>query len=144
MILHDDALAQNPAVFDKINIGYKAGQLSIDHGNFDDAIHCFDIAFDLLPEPKHQWSSAIQIQAGKGDACFLKGDFTEAGEAFRLAVLYAGPGNPFLHLRYGQCLYETGERDKAIIELTIAHKSEGDAIFAGDGAQYLAFLKKHI
>ena len=71
-------------------------------------------------------------------------DFSGAGEAFRLALLYAGPGNPFLHLRYGQCLYEMEERDKALKELVIAYKTEGTGIFAGDGEKYLVFLKKYM
>jgi hypothetical protein len=52
-------------------------------------------------------------------------------------------GNPFLHLRLGQCLYELGDLDRAADELTRAYLGGGADLF--DGAdQYLAFLKTRL
>ncbi len=50
-------------------------------------------------------------------------------------------GNPFLHLRYGQILFDDGEEDIAADELMWAYMGAGIDIFAQDDQKYLAFLK---
>lgn len=50
-------------------------------------------------------------------------------------------GNPFLHLRLGQALYERGETDRAADELMRAYMGAGDEIFGNDEPKYFVFLK---
>jgi hypothetical protein len=50
-------------------------------------------------------------------------------------------GNPFLHLRLGQCQLELGDRKRAADELTRAYAIEGKDIFANEDRKYFAFLK---
>jgi hypothetical protein len=50
-------------------------------------------------------------------------------------------GNPFLHLRFGQVLFDRGELDRAADELIRAYALEGEEIFANDDPRYLAFLR---
>jgi hypothetical protein len=50
-------------------------------------------------------------------------------------------GNPFLHLRLGQCQWELGNLDRAADELTRAYMGAGDEIFESEDPKYLSFLK---
>ena len=49
-------------------------------------------------------------------------------------------GNPFLHLRRGQVLYEQNEPDAAADELMRAFMAEGHEIFENEDEKYLNFL----
>lgn len=53
-------------------------------------------------------------------------------------------GNPFLHLRLGQCQLELGNNDQAADELTRAYMAEGTTIFQDEDPKYLAFLKTQL
>jgi len=52
-------------------------------------------------------------------------------------------GNPFLHLRLGQCQFELGELDRAADELARAYMGAGAKIFEG-GDKYFSFLKTRL
>lgn len=52
-------------------------------------------------------------------------------------------GNPFLHLRLGQCQLELGNMDFAADELTRAYAVAGKDVFSG-ADKYLAFLKTRL
>jgi hypothetical protein len=52
-----------------------------------------------------------------------------------------GLGNPFLHLRFGQILFESGDHDLAADELIRAYMGAGDEIFENEDPKYLNFLK---
>jgi hypothetical protein len=49
-------------------------------------------------------------------------------------------GDPFLHLRLGQCEFELGDLDSAALELALAYEWPGAEIFKGAEA-YFTFLK---
>jgi len=53
-------------------------------------------------------------------------------------------GNPFLHLRLGQSLFELGERRSALDELARAYLGGGREIFKREDPKYLAELGKMI
>lgn len=64
--------------------------------------------------PQINWEAATWELTAIGDACFLGGFFTSAKEALEYAMTCPDAiGNPFLHLRLGQALYERGETDRA-------------------------------
>jgi hypothetical protein len=50
-------------------------------------------------------------------------------------------GNPFLHLRLGQCQFELGNLDRAADELARAYMGAGLEIFDSEDAKYFEFLK---
>ncbi|MDN6861800.1 MULTISPECIES: hypothetical protein [Pseudomonas] len=80
--------------------------------------------------------------AAIGDACFQGGFFTSAKEALEYAMTCPDAvGNPFLHLRLGQALYEKEETDRAADELMRAYMAAGDEIFDNDDPKYFALLK---
>jgi tetratricopeptide (TPR) repeat protein len=102
-------------------------------------------AWDLLPEPKTDWDAATWILAAIGDANFLSGDF-KAGRD-NLSNVMRCPnalGNPFLHLRLGQCYFELHNMGMAADELTRALMGGGEEIFQKHNPKYWAFLKTRL
>ena len=111
-------------------------------GNYSDALSNYWSAWDLLPEPQTDWEAATWLLAAIGDANFLGGDFEAGRDNLANAMHCPGAiGNPFLHLRLGQCQFELGNKDRAADELARAFMSEGEGMFENDDPKYLAFLK---
>lgn len=99
-------------------------------------------AWDLLPEPKTNWEAATWLLGAIGDANFLSGDF-EAGRDSLTTAMHCPDaiGNPFLHLRLGQCQFELENLDRAADELSRAYMGAGEEIFESEDPKYFAFLK---
>jgi hypothetical protein len=85
--------------------------------------------------------AATWILAAIGDANFLSGDF-EAGRDNLGTAMHCPEalGNPFLHLRLGQCHFELGALDRAADELIRAYMGGGPEIFEEDDRKYIEFL----
>lgn len=114
-----------------------------DARNFEAAIAEYNKAWQLVPEPKNEWDASTWILAAIGDAAFRGGYNTSAREALQYAMhCPAGIGNPFLHLRLGQVLYDAGEEQGAADELLRAYMAEGEEIFAAEDSKYLDFLRR--
>lgn len=97
-------------------------------------------AFDLLPEPKSDWEAGTWLMAAIGDANFRQGDFAAGRDNLAEAMRFPDAiGNPFLHLRLGQCQFELGNLDRAADELMRAYMGGGE-IFEEDDRKYLDFL----
>jgi hypothetical protein len=80
-----------------------------------------------------------------GDTNFLEGDFVAGRDNLSLAMRCPDAmGNPFLHLRLGQCQFELGNLDRARDELARAFLLEGRRIFEQDDPKYLAFVKSQL
>ena len=106
------------------------------------AVAEYDSAWQLVPEPKNQWEASTWILAAIGDACFLIDKFKSARQALEYAMVCPGAiGNPFIHLRLGQVLFEAGELDLSADELIRAYMGAGEDIFLNDDPKYLTFLK---
>ena len=111
-------------------------------GRYPDAIRKYLEAWELLPEKKTDWEAATWILAAVGDANFLGGDFAAGQERLLNAMHCPGAiGNPFLHLRLGQCQLELGNDHEASDELARAYMAEGYSIFEDQNPKYFAFLK---
>jgi len=106
---------------------------------------CHTSALGLLPDPKTDWDAALWIYAAIGDSHFLSRDYASAKTTFQEAIKGVGGfGNPFLHLRLGQSLFELGEKDAAAEEMTRAYGLEGQELFEEDDVKYLDFLRTRI
>jgi hypothetical protein len=53
-------------------------------------------------------------------------------------------GNPFLHMRYGQVLFDAGELDAAAEQLAAAYAVAGADVFEAQDEKYLRFLGTRI
>jgi tetratricopeptide (TPR) repeat protein len=108
----------------------------------DEALGRYEEAWALLPAPKTQWEAARWLLAAIGDAHFFSRRFNESLDAFTSAIVDAGGlGNPFLHLRRGESLFELGRTREAADELMRAHMGGGLEIFTPEDPKYLAYLK---
>lgn len=135
----------NASVHSEIkNICRNADKLA-DKGYIQDALTEYWKAYDMVPEPKADWEAALWILVAIGDTNFLKNDFHAAIENLSSAMHFPEAiGNAFIHLRLGQCFFETGDLDKAADELTRAYAIEGEDIFRGENHKYFNFLKTKI
>lgn len=118
------------------------GDALADNQSYAEALTKYWTAWDLLPEPPTHWEAATWLLAAIGDANFLAEDYDAGRDNLSLAMhCPQAIGNPFLHLRLGQCQFELGDLDRAADELTRAYMAEGEPIFDDEDPKYLAFLK---
>lgn len=102
-------------------------------------------ALDLLPKPVAQWEAATWLYAALGDLYFERPDYDTACNFFASAVLSpAGLGNPYLHLRLGQCRLELGQEAAARDELARAFMGGGEELFEGDDPKYLEYIQRFL
>jgi len=130
---------------DRIRILCADGDELADDEDYPAALAKFWSAWDLLPEPQTEWNAATWILSAIGDVNFLSGDFAAGRD--NLAKAMQSPnalGNPFLHLRLGQCNFELGQLDRAADELTRAYMGDGTDIFNDEDPKYWAFLTTRI
>ena len=112
---------------------------------FDDAIEKYQAAWDLLPTPQNQWPSATWILLSVGDAYFGLKEYATAAGILLDAIDYPdGDANPFLYLRLGQCLLETGQLDDAANALEEAFRRGGESLFEDEDPKYLNFVKTQL
>lgn len=116
----------------------------VKHGRLSDAIQLYWNAYDLIPDPKEEYEASTWVLGSIGDANFISGDFA-AGKDNLSAAMHCpnAIGNPFLHLRLGQCQFELGDLERAADELTRAYMSAGAEIFQED-EKYYKFLQSKI
>lgn len=128
-------------IYDSVTSYSKAGDDFAAQGKYAEALAQYWSAWDLLPEPKTDWDAATWILAAIGDANFLAGDFVAGRDNLSTAMhCPEAIGNPFLHLRLGQCQFELGNLDRAADELARAYMGAGADLFEGAG-KYFDFLK---
>ncbi|MGL6076208.1 MAG: tetratricopeptide repeat protein [Fimbriiglobus sp.] len=122
----------------------KKGDVLAEKGHYPAALEQYWAAWDLLPEPQTDWEAATWILAAVGDANFLGGDYTAGRDNLSMAMHCPDAiGNPFVHLRLGQCQFELGNLDRAADELARAYMGAGSDIFEGED-KYLALLKTRL
>ena len=130
------------ATHERIKAHYAAGDRLAATRAFEGAIAEYNKAWALVPDPPNEWNASTWILAAIADAAFLGGYLTSAREALQYAMTCPGAiGNPFLHLRFGQVLFDAGEPDAAADELIRAYMGAGREIFASEHSRYLEFLK---
>ncbi|MBJ2172773.1 hypothetical protein JBL43_00895 [Aureibaculum sp. A20] len=121
------------------------GDRLAEEGNFSSALENYWKAFDLVPEPKTDWDTTTWILTAIGDSNFLGNDFQAGVDNLSNAMHCPDAiGNPFIHLRLGQCQLEIGNLDRATDELTRAYALEGEAFFSKEAPKYIEFLKTRI
>jgi tetratricopeptide (TPR) repeat protein len=131
-------------VYRQIQALCKKGDSLAEKEKFSAALKQYWAAWELLPQPRTQWEAATWILGAIGDANFLSEDFIAGRDNLSLAMHCPDAiGNPFLHLRLGQCQYEMGNLDRAADELTRAYTGGGEEIFE-DAEEYFAFLKTRL
>ena len=134
------------AVFTEIDRLSAEGNQLADNGNREKALERFQSAWNLLPEPRESWSAGLWLLASIGDMQFQLGQFADGRQTFMTAMKFfdEAAGNPFLRLRLGQCLYETGNQQEAANWLAGAYLLEGMKLFEGEDRKYIQFIKPQL
>lgn len=133
----------DPEIHAKITRLCQTGDAFLNGGDTDAALDVFEEALALLPKPAEDWEAATWIFAALADVHFEKGQFESVRTAAARGLgCPGGLGNPFLHLRLGQALFELGDTDRASDELARAYMGAGDEIFDGEDAKYLQFIRQ--
>lgn len=133
------------AVHESIERLCNAGDELAEREAYKDAIASYNEAWLLMPAPQTEWEASTWVLAAIGDACFLGGFFQSGLDALQHAMhCPSGVGNPFIHLRLGQCALEKGLDAMAAEHLARAYMLEGKEIFAEDDPKYFVFLKTKI
>ncbi|MEA5452132.1 hypothetical protein VB780_26395 [Leptolyngbya sp. CCNP1308] len=109
---------------------------------YSKAIKQYHKAFDLIPEPFEDYKASTWLLTATGDTYFLAQDYTNTLHALEEAMYCPeAVGNPFIHLRLGQALFELSNFDKAKDELARAYLGGGQEIFEGENPKYYEYLK---
>ena len=131
----------DPALYEKIKEHSDEGERLFYDGRFPEVLEEYTKALDLIPEPKQRWEASVWVLAAIGDCYFWLKDFGAALGCFRkLMVEYEEYGNPFTRLRYGECLYETGNEELAREHLLAAYAMEGKELFEECDKKYLSVI----
>jgi tetratricopeptide (TPR) repeat protein len=119
-----------------------SGDDLVEAGRYPDALEKYWAAWDVLPEPKNHWNAALWILVAIGEANFFSADF-EAGTDNLTQAMHCPDalGNPFIHLRLGQCQFELNNLDRAADELMRAYMGGGAEIFEDQDPKYIRFLQ---
>lgn len=132
-------------IYERIVAIAEQGDALAEQSAYKAAIAKYNEAWQAIPEPKSDWEASTWLLAAIGDACFLGGYYESGLEAFSYALHCPGGfGNPFIHLRLGQCALERGDRELAAEHLCRAYALEGQQIFANDPSKYFEFLMTQI
>lgn len=133
------------SIAEQIDSLSKEGNALANSRHFKEAYSKYQEAYQLIPKPQLDYSAATWLLASMGDVCFLGNQIQVAHELLSHAVMSVGGlGNPFIHLRLGQCAFELGNLDSAANELCRAYMGAGKDIFEEDDEKYFAFLRTRI
>ena len=131
-----------PHIYEEVLALSEKGNLYAEKGDYALSLNEFNLAWELLPEPKADWNASTWLLAGMADSFFMLDDFKQSRKALEYAFHCPDAlGNPFLHLRFGQVLFEADELDEAANQLLKAYMFAGVEVFELEDAKYLSFLK---
>jgi tetratricopeptide (TPR) repeat protein len=123
----------------------KAGDESMERGDYSHAADQFRTAFELVPEPYQEWEASLWLLTSLGEAYYFDGEYVQAHAALAKALHVPGAiGNPLIHLRLGEVQFELGNTKKAADELLRAYMAGGEEIFEDEDDKYFAFLKQAV
>lgn len=133
------------SIYKKIVALSRYGDKLANSRRYDEAIEKYKEALRYLPKPYEKWDAATWIYVAIGDARFKQKHFQKALNCFSNAIhCPTGLGNPFIHLRLGQCEFELNNKDRAAEELARAYMGAGEEIFLEDDIKYLSFIKSRL
>jgi tetratricopeptide (TPR) repeat protein len=116
-----------------------------DTGHYEEALSCFQAAWNALPEPIDEHELTLQILAGIADCYFFLGAWDQCREVVQNAFRYgADLDNPFFRLRLGQSLFELGDQNEAANWLVPVYLAEGRGPFESDDPKYLEFFRSNL
>ena len=109
-----------------------------DSDNHKEALRLFYKAWTALPKPQTEHEEAGWVLTAIGDCYFQTSQWEQGQESLNSAIHCPNmKGNPFIHLRLGQCLYELGQEERACVHLEQAYLNGGSKLFQNETPKYL-------
>lgn len=131
-----------PEITHQIERLRKEGEHAMHRQQPDLALVHYHQAWALLPEPAEQWPAALFVLTAIAEAHFQLKNYNTACTCFSQArTLPKGEGNPYVHLRLGQCLFEQNRHQSALEQLALAYLGDHGKVFRGEDEKYLAFVR---
>jgi tetratricopeptide (TPR) repeat protein len=114
------------------------GYQAYDLGDYNSALRLFYQAWLQLPKPQTQFTEAGWVLTAIGDAYFQSQQYPQSIEALRSAQHCPDiDSNPFVHLRLGQALLDSGHNNEARKHLLHSYKLSGRTLFDQENVRYL-------
>ncbi|TJZ73524.1 tetratricopeptide repeat protein [Chitiniphilus eburneus] len=130
---------------DQITALLDAGDRLFEKGNDTAALAKYREAEALLPTERERFEASTMVVAAIGDTLFQLAQYPLVIDTLLPALGYPdGEDNPFIHLRLGQSLLETGEEARALAHLAQAFEYGGLDVYEDEDDKYLDFLKARI
>ena len=123
------------------------GDELLEAGETEQAMNRYKAALELVPQPRTDWDASEWIYTALGDACFMQGDFAQAQDHFFNAYTCSGGIDTYVCLRLGQCIFETGDKEKAAEYLLRAYQLgaiDGEEVFGEEDEKYFALIEDKI
>ena len=122
------------------------GDALCDDGEYQCAKEKFLLALGLVPTPKSDWEAATWLFTALGEVSFLSQSYEEAVDYLFDAINCPdGLANPFIMLRLGEALFETGADVSRVNDyLMRAFLLGGLDIFEGENDKYFELIKNLI
>lgn len=137
--------AISDATMEKIEALISQADDFLDEGETSQARERFETALGVVPSPHQDYEVATWLLTAMADAHFFDRNFEAAAGVLAKALEGAGgSGNPFVHLRLGQCHLELGDETQAADQLSRAFMGDGEKVFADEDPKYLRFLKSKL
>jgi tetratricopeptide (TPR) repeat protein len=135
----------NDDVYEQITTLAEAGDEFAENEIFGSAISKYQLALDLLPEPKTDWEAATWLYVALGDALFSQKDFDAAFDAYQQALMSPdGTGNPYIWFCLGEVFYVQNNLEKAKTHFMSAYLLDGEEIFKDTDPAYLSLISEDI
>jgi tetratricopeptide (TPR) repeat protein len=129
-------------LYDQITLLSEEGNELADEEKYEEALEKFCDALKLIPTPKIDWEASMWLYASIGDMYFSLEKYQEASDSFFDALNCPdGQANAFVHLRLGESLFETKQKDKAKEHLLQAYMLDGEEIFSEEDPKYFQLIK---
>lgn len=118
------------------------GDARVERGDHAGALAAYREALSLLPRPIAEWEACGWLMTAIGDTEFQAGDFGRARRTLSLALGCPGmQWNPFVHLRLGQAMLESGDCEGAADELVWVLANAGPELFSDEHPKYARFAE---
>ncbi len=127
-----------PDIRNDVKTFCQQGYKQYDEQNYTAALRLFYQAWVKLPKPQHDYEESGWALTAIGDTYFKLKKYKQAIEALRSALCCPNiSDNPFVNLRLGQCLYESGQQYQGRVYLHRSYRAQGKVYFDQEDTKYL-------
>ena len=135
----------DPSLVKKIKTLCAEGYRLYDQHDYKEALRLFYKAWMAVPKPQTEHVEAGWVLTAIGDCYFRTQQWDQGRESLTSALQCPKmDGNPFIHLRLGQCLYEMERTESAREHLEIAYMNGGSKLFQNEAPKFLICAMEHV